>query len=612
MRYAALSLVLLFTSLGFQPPQAALAQEDGLTAEEKGWLDKVVSAGWSGKSVSDDVSISARSAPMMDDHLKTVLAKDKLLTEQQRNALLEGVRIEVKNPGWLKHFAVTPGTYTVGFRQGANNLQTVVRDPDGNVVDVGGMTLGSGTQKKPITSRYFKDGQIKLEVKWGEVTFSWYYVSKQAHDNALGTCTERRAGNVSIYSDLPDEAGIADIAELCSKAVAINEKLMGGTLPKGFRYEVYLLGNNASYTDIDKLLTGGAFARNGAFTSHLTGLGYLWYYPHWDGDYGLPSSWLEVIIHEFHHQYIYKAVPELMLAPDWFQESCAEVAAQMGLDAVDKTAAANYRNRRLAELVFCDRNGQLPPPQDILGDQPSDSITGFYTGAWVIGEALAAQPKDLLAMIQAMVPHQLAWKQEEVLRREFDARYPTIDSILRAKLEAARKTPAGWIKDDCCVDEREGVVEINCAIGSAGFALVNTPIDGDTFALSGELQFDDQPSPQIDFILCYGAGSKEKHYLKIALLPAKAVLFENDNGDWRTLYSFTYDTNLEVTDAKGKLVWHNFKLVYDAIKGEARLDIGADGRYAKFNLSDYHSARDSYVGVGVYDGVAWFRKLKLE
>ncbi|MCA8947116.1 MAG: hypothetical protein KDB29_12865, partial [Planctomycetes bacterium] len=165
MRYAALSLVLLFTSLGFQPPQVALAQEDGLTAEEKGWLDKVVSAGWSGKSVSDDVSISARSAPMMDDHLKTVLAKDKLLTEQQRNALLEGVRIEVKNPGWLKHFAVTPGTYTVGFRQGPNNLQTVVRDPDGNVVDVGGMTLSSGTQKKPITSRYFVEGQIKLEVK---------------------------------------------------------------------------------------------------------------------------------------------------------------------------------------------------------------------------------------------------------------------------------------------------------------------------------------------------------------------------------------------------------------------------------------------------------------
>ncbi|MCA8946887.1 MAG: hypothetical protein KDB29_11720, partial [Planctomycetes bacterium] len=65
-------------------------------------------------------------------------------------------------------------------------------------------------------------------------------------------------------------------------------------------------------------------------------------------------------------------------------------------------------------------------------------------------------------------------------------------------------------------------------------------------------------------------------------------------------------------DAKGKLVWHNFKLVYDAVEGEARLDIGADGRYAKFNLSDYHSARDSYVGVGVYDGVAWFRKLKLE
>ena len=83
MRYAALLLVLLFTSLGLQAPQMALAQEDGLTAEEKGWLDKVVSAGWSGKSVSDDVSISARSAPMMDDHLKTVLAKDKLLTEQQ-------------------------------------------------------------------------------------------------------------------------------------------------------------------------------------------------------------------------------------------------------------------------------------------------------------------------------------------------------------------------------------------------------------------------------------------------------------------------------------------------------------------------------------------------
>lgn len=611
MRYAALSLV-VFTLLGFQTPQQAVAQDDALTADETSWLDNIVNAGWSSKSSSDDISISARSAPMMDAHLKTVLAKDNLLSDKQRDALLEGVRIEVKNPGWLKHFAVSPGTYTVGFREGPNNLQTVIRDPEGSVVDVGGMTLSSGTQKKPITSRYFVDGQIKLEVKWGDVTFSWYYVSKQAHDNALGTCTERRAGNVSVFSDLPDEAGIVEIAKLCSKAVSVNEKLMGGTLPKDFRFEVYLLGNHDAYTNVDKLLTGGAFARNGAFTAQLTGLAYLWYYPHWDGDYGLPSSWLEVIIHELHHQYVYTALPELKLAPDWFQESCAEVAAQMGLDVADTTAATNYRNRRLAELVFCDRNGQLPPPQDILGDQPSESITGFYTAAWVIGEALAAQPKDLLAVIQQMLPHQLSWKQEAALRREFDARFPTIDSILRAKVEVARKAPPGWIKENGCVDERDGVIEINSSIGGAGFALINKPIAGNTFSLSGELRFDDQPSPQIDFILSYGAGTKEKHHLKIALLTAKAVLFENDNGDWRTLYTFTYDTNLDVTDAKGKPVWHNFKLAYDAVKGEVRLDIGADGRYAEFKLTDYHSARDSYVGVGVYDGVAWFRKLKLE
>lgn len=609
MRRAAIATISLCLLLSIH--SQAVAQDESLTAAEKAWLDGVVNAGWSRGSSSDDVAISARNTAMMDPLLKTVLGKSKSLSDAQRGALLEGVRIQVKNPGWLKRVEVAPGTYTVGFRQGENNLQTVLRDPDGNVLDVGGMTLSKGAQRKPVTSRYFMDGQIKLEVKWGEVTFSWFYVSAKAHVGALGACTERRAGNVSVFSDLPDEARISEIATLCSKAVAVNETLMGGELPKDYRFNIYLLGTLDAYLDMDKLLTGGAFSRNGAFTSHLTGRNYLWYYPHWGEDYGLPSSWLEVIIHELHHQYVYHALPELMSAPDWFQESCAEVAAQKGLDAVDEAAGHNYRNRRLAELVFSDRAGRMPAPADLLADKGGENITAFYTAAWVIGDALAARADDLHAMIKAMREHQLSWKLEQALLREFDARYPTLREILKDKLEVARKAPSGWIKEGCCVDERDGVTELISEIGDGGFALVNKPVSGNAFVFSGEVRFDDAPAPQVDFVLTYDAGSKAKYYMKIAMLRAKAVLFENNNGEWTTLATLTYDTNLDVAGEKGEPLWHKFKLAYDAETGVVRLDIGNDGRYAKFTLSEYRSARDTYTGVGVYNGVAWFRNLKI-
>lgn len=610
MRQSVLAMLGLCFLFAFHTP-VVIAQDDALTADEKTWLEGILRAGWSGSSGTKEVSVSARSAPMMDDHLVSVLGKADELSIKQREALLEGIRIEVKAAGWLKSIPVEPGTYSVGFRQGPHNLQTVLRDPKGAVLNIGGMTLSEGTPQKPVTSCYHKHGCAQLEAKWGDVSFSWFYVSAKAHSDAIGAVTERKAGRVSVFSDLPDEARIQEIADLSSKAVAANETLMGAELPKDFRYRIYLLGTLDAYKDIDDLLTGGAFSRNGAFTAQLTGLSYLWYYTHSGEDYALPSSLLEVVIHEFHHQYIYRALPSLAYSPTWFQEACAEVAAQKGLELADTTAAENYRARRMNELVFCNRAGQLPNSADIQEDMSIDSITAAYTAFWVIGDALAATGKDLHEIAAAMSEHQLSWKLEETLCREFDARYPTVTEILSKKLDQARKGPPGWIKNNCCVDEREGVLELNSEIGSGGFALLNQPVKGDSFKLSGEFHWDDVAGPQVDFYFTYSEGAKAQRFMKLALLPAKVVLFENDNGDWTTLSVLNYDTNLDIVDDKGAPVWHGFTFTFDAKQQVARLDLSG-GRYAKFTLADYYSVRDTYTGVGVFNGVIWFRNVKLE
>lgn len=588
----------------------AVAEEAVLTSEESAWLKALAASGWREVAADEHLKCSARGFNLNSAHLSSVLGKQAALSDDQRAALLDVIRIEVKQAGWLERVAVEPGVYTLGLQQGERNPQLVVRDAAGKTLDVRGARLRDASEDGPEGRIQPANGSITLHLSWGATRFRWFFVSRTAHAEALGAMTERRSGNVSVFSSLPDEAGIPQVAALLEKAVKANEPLTGGKLPEGFRYEIYLHGQIDSYKAVDLLLTDGAFARNGAFTAWSTGRSYVVWYTHHDGPYALPSSLLQVMIHELHHQFMYAAFPAMRYAPEWWQESLAEVAAQQGLELADKQAAENYRKRRLTELSFMQSAGRLPHPLDLLTGKEGDDLHAHYTAMWVIGNALAAQPDDLRSILAAAAVFDYGRDAAQFLQLELDKRYPSIGRMYANAQRTAGRDGEWYVKWNACVDEREGVLELNSEIGLGGFALLNQPVAGNAFKLSGEFRWDDKPLPQADFVFAYAISPQTERFLKLALMPAKAVLFEYHDAEWTTLGTVTYESALAVSIDQ-QPVWHAFTLSYDAENGKARLET-TGGRWAEFALSGYRSCKDAYAGVGTYDGVAWFRKLKLE
>ena len=603
-----LPLFVLLSLFALQRPVDA--QDDKLSADQAAWLQSVISAGWSGSSNANGVSITARSVNVWSEHLKPVLANEAALTEAQRAALDDLVRIDITEPGWLDHYPVSPGRYSIGLRQGSNNMQLVTFDPEGKLVDVDGAYMNTPTDDEPHTTASASGGAANVAVFWGGIKLSWKFVSSEEHDSTLGTLTERKSGRVSIFSDLPEEAHIQKTADLCNKAVAANETLTGGKLPAGFRYELYLVAQVDTYAAIDELLTGGNFSRNGAFTGWLTARSYVRYYTHFGEDYALPSSLLEVIIHELHHQFVYHAFPAMRYAADWWQESMAELAAQRGLELADKTAAENYRKRRMSELMFYTRAGRLPSAEDILSDSGDHDIGGFYTAMWTLGQALSAQAKDVSAMWAAAAQHELGSGQDQVLRRELDVRFASVPRLFDTARAKTARDGEWYVKWNATVDERDRVLEVNTEVGEGGFAALNQPVPGNSVTLSGEFRWDNQPAPQADFVFAYAAGATATRFMKLALMRDQAMLFSYDDGNWKTLGTVDYKTKLDVMK-DNKPIWHTFTLSYDAKTGLVRLDT-TDGRWAEFTVKTYTPCKDTLGGVGTYDSVAWFKNVMVK
>ncbi|MCB9935961.1 MAG: hypothetical protein H6840_09735 [Planctomycetes bacterium] len=588
----------------------AVAEEAALSPEESAWLKALAAAGWSEPVGDDDVSVCARDFALNSAQLPGVLAKQAALSEDQRATLNELIRIEVKQAGWLDRIVVDPGVYTFGLQQGLRNVQLVARDATGNILDVRGARLREASDAKPAARIEPDGGGVVLRLSWGQARFRWFFVTRKAHTEALGAMTERKAGNVSVFSDLPDEAGVPQVAALLEKAVKANEPLTGGRLPEGFHYVLYLHGQYDTYKAIDQLLTAGNFAQNGAFTSWSTGRSYVVWYTHHDGPYALPSSLLQVMIHELHHQFMYAAFPSSRYEPDWWQESLAEVAAQQGLELADKQAAENYRKRRLTELDFFGRAGRLPHPEDLLAGKDGANLSANYTAMWVIGRALAAQSDDLRAMVAMAAEYDLGRDAGVALQRELDKRYPSIARMFETARRTAARDGEWYVKWNACVDERDGAVEVNTEVGLGGFALLNQPVQGNSVSMSGDFRWDDQPLPQVDFVFAYGLGPQSERFLKLALLPGKAVLFEFRDAEWSTLGTVEYETPLAISQ-DGKPLWHSFSFSYDAESGKVRLDT-TNGRWAEFKLADYNPCKETCAGIGTYNGVVWFRNLKVK
>ena len=207
-------------------------------------------------------------------------------------------------------------------------------------------------------------------------------------------------------------------------------------------------------------------------------------------------------------------------------------------------------------------------------------------------------------MCSMAAEYELAADMDSVLRREFESRYPNIPGMLEAARAQTASDAQGYVELGACVDERDGVMEVNSAVGRGGFALLNRPQQG-AVCLEGEFRWDDMPRPQVDFVMGYTRGTVAERFVKVGLLPTRAIFFTCMEGQWATIGTLDYDTALAVTDG-GKALWHRFKVTFDGV--ELRLET-TNGRRAEFKLDVYWPLQGTYAGVGTHNGVAWFRDL---
>jgi hypothetical protein len=219
---------------------------------------------------------------------------------------------------------------------------------------------------------------------------------------------------------------------------------------------------------------------------------------------------------------------------------------------------------------------------------------------------LAAKMGRVEAMVQTVGEHYLASGAEQAARREFDRTGINVAQVLAR--EAAGKTTGA--REIFGVADRTGDgCRIVSGHESAGLAILPQRARGVTLTFSGEFRWHHELGEQVDLVVAYGEAAKSRRFLKLAVLPAKVVLFASEDGEWRTLTSYEYDSPLERGTAENP-VWHPFKINFDGPSETLRFET-TKGRWTKFTLNEYFSIPNTHCGIGCYDGVAHFRNLRV-
>ena len=123
----------------------------------------------------------------------------------------------------------------------------------------------------------------------------------------------------------------------------------------------------------------------------------------------------------------------------------------------------------------------------------------------------------------------------------------------------------------------------------------------------GSLSWHPLGSQQADLYLGYRRGLQSSEFIKLAVLPKRVALFWYRSSTWIPELTKDYDQALDVGSAKERS-WHRFSVELDAKARTLDLSLGED-RKASFKLPGSLDLAGTRVGLGVYDGIAWFKEL---
>ena len=587
------------------------AQEEPLSSEARVAIDRLVRATWNGAAVANGFGLRARAAALFADSLLEAVAKAAQLTDEQRAALADVVRFELTEPGWLIHTRLEPGTYRLGMERTPRHLRWVLRDAKDVARATEAFWIGTGTDATPGNSTIGAGGVMVANLTVGAIEFSWRFIPESAHAAVTALPHVVTEGVVVLHTDLAHAGVRTALAKECAAAVPVHASLLGVPVPKE-PLHLHLYATEAAYQEADALCTGGGFAAQGAFSSRLTGMAYVWYVPHASpiafDDHGATRRMRALLVHELHHVIAYRFFRETPSWPKWLHEGLAELGTWQALGAHAPTDAEAFEERYRGAWQERAAVGAMPAMEDLLDSVDAQSRSAWYAGAFFLVRRLERErPGALAAWLPFIegepIVRDLAPRLRERLEREWK---PT--PRLYADLVAEAAAPPAPHLSFGHADRVGEAWRLISAPGNSVRLLWPGLLPGPNLTVEAEFAWHVLGAHQADVFLAYRGGRGTEQFLKLALLPKRIVLFRWRDGFWQTLGLVDFEHELTIGEPK-RPTWHLLKVALDAAARTVRVET-TGGRWAQFTLREYVPTVDTQVGVGCYDGAVFFRNVK--
>ncbi len=589
------------------------SSEPGLSAQGRAFLDALYSAGWTGQSSANGVKLTVRMAPLCSSGMLNAVRHRKDIDDRRKKPLDDFAEVVLPSPGWFLERLVPAGTYHLGLDFESGEPLTTLNDEHGQRLTSRSFWINETTDKNATGSVSAGQGAATVRIQVGGIRLAYRFVPERRHDALAASLKTTTSGPVRIHSDLTAKTELLNLARDAEASLSVQAKLLGCEVPEGL-FDIYLFGDGKAFEEMDGLLTGGEFKSARAFTSRVTGRSYLHYGPRHDSDaladHGFTLKMRSLVLHELHHQIAGRAFPHsLENWPDWIAEALAEVGSQWAMQARSRTDGQALDDLHLGNWLHADRIGAVPPIEDLVGGYKKSGRTAWYTTCYLLARQMVSKPKRVHELVAAITREATVPAAAVRAREEFVRLYGDVDGLLDRAARSARgmREPPPAVTSGY-LDPVGDVWRLVSGPGRPARVILPTPVEKtDGVTLTTTFSYHPSGQQQLDIYLCHREGRHTEQFLKVAVLPKKIILFWFRHGSWRTCWTVNYDDSLAIGTAT-KRVWHPLKVAYRVADQKVRVDT-TGGRWAELEVPGFIPVSGTHAGIGLYDGVAYVKKV---
>ena len=331
-----------------------------------------------------------------------------------------------------------------------------------------------------------------------------------------------------------DRAGELALAA-AEAAWPLASALFGVAAPPERPYPIQLFGNSEDYREVERVLTGGRFRNNLAFTSWETRKTYIAVQPECSDAMleriGLPALTRRLLLHEATHLVCYHAMANYRAHPEWLAEGLANWVA-------DEVMRANgwSRGREAEPITATDihavqamlESGTLPSVERIFADDLAAMFEGQrYALAWtfvdflmrtrraafeeVLRELAALPSADVASRLRPVLEDRLAPDGTAALDEEFHAFLRSLVPEWRVSARSLSSFGDDWLQ--------LAFRRTDAAAWLAGADPRTIDLrgieDGESFAISGELELvagERKPCARVLLAQRASEGGRQENY----------------------------------------------------------------------------------------------------